>query len=221
MLLAVACSVAWQPTAPLHRALAPARASAPRLAVDTGVGKDASLEAEFESVKAASKVAADLAPSLEEMTTPARRRKRDAIYGAWRRAKSLVGLKKELDAAVLAQLSNDSDENVTEISVGLRSLIQLLGSPSTQAQAHAAAVLADLTRNSADNRADVAREGGIEPLVRLLTDGEVLPQCDARAEAAGALWSLAEGSHETKAAIADAEERWLELEMKREELESG
>ena len=28
-----------------------------------------------------------------------RRRKRDAIYGAWRRAKSLVGLKKELDAA--------------------------------------------------------------------------------------------------------------------------
>ena len=109
MLLAVACSVAWQPTAPVHRALAPARASAPRLAVDTGVGKDASLEAEFESVKAASKVAADLAPSLEEMTTPARRRKRDAIYGAWRRAKSLVGLKKELDAAA-AELTADECE---------------------------------------------------------------------------------------------------------------
>ena len=109
MLLAVACSVAWQPTAPVHRALAPARASAPRLAVDTGVGKDASLEAEFESVKAASKVAADLAPSLEEMTTPARGRKRDAIYGAWRRAKSLVGLKKELDAAA-AELTADECE---------------------------------------------------------------------------------------------------------------
>ena len=78
MLLAGTCSVAWQPTAPVHRALAPARASAPRLAVDTGVGADSSLEAEFESVKAASKVAADLAPSLEEMTTPARRRAADA-----------------------------------------------------------------------------------------------------------------------------------------------
>ena len=109
MILFAACSVAWQPTAPVHRALAPARASAPRLAVDTGVGKDASLEAEFESVKAASKVAADLAPSLEEMTTPARRRKRDAIYGAWRRAKSLVGLKKELDAAA-AELTADECE---------------------------------------------------------------------------------------------------------------
>ena len=50
MILFAACSVAWQPTAPVHRALAPARASAPRLAVDTGGGQDASLEAELESV---------------------------------------------------------------------------------------------------------------------------------------------------------------------------
>ena len=103
---------------------------------------------------------------------------------------------------MLAQLSNDSDENVTEISVGLRSLIQLLGSLDAGTGACRRRPRRP-HRNSADNRADVAR-GRHRALVRLLTDGEVLPQCDARAEAAGALWSLAEGSHETKAAIADA-----------------
>lgn len=57
-------------------------------------------------MKAASQVAAGIAPSIEEMATP-KRRKRDAITGAFRRAKTLVGLGKEL-REVSAELVADS-----------------------------------------------------------------------------------------------------------------
>ena len=112
----------------------------------------------------------------------------------------------ELASCVLAKLSGDSLENVGAIAAagGIAPLIRLLRSPSAQAQAYAACVLADLTRHSADNQADVAREGGIEPLVRLLSSEKGMVSVDAKAEAAGALWSMASGNEETKAAVADA-----------------
>ena len=48
-------------------------------------------------------------------------------------------------------------------------------------------MLADLTRQSSDNQNHVAREGGIEPLVRLLSTGM---NADAKAEAAGLVVAL-------------------------------
>ena len=54
---------------------------------------------EFESVKAASQVAAEIAPAVVSGEPP-RKRKRDAVIGAWRRAKALIGMKKELQQAV-------------------------------------------------------------------------------------------------------------------------
>ena len=52
-----------------------------------------------------------MAPAIEEMAVP-KRRKRDAVIGAWRRAKSLVGLGKELNelSADLVADSCDVDE---------------------------------------------------------------------------------------------------------------
>ena len=121
----------------------------------------------------------------------------------------------ELAAAVLAQLSADSEANVGAIAAcaSTKALIALLGSASEPAQAHAAAVLADLTRGSRETQGDqgrskeiearsremqedVAREGGIELLVGLLS-GE-----HACTEAANAIWSLAAGDADMKHTVA-------------------
>jgi len=121
----------------------------------------------------------------------------------------------ELAAAVLAQLSADSEANVGAIAAcaSTKALIALLGSASESAQAHAAAVLADLTRGSREMQGDqgrsdeidarsremqedVAREGGIELLVGLLS-GE-----HACTEAANAIWSIAAGDEDMKHMVA-------------------
>jgi len=73
--------------------------SVPRMAIDSAGTSSVSLEEEFESVKAASQVAAEIAPAVVSAEPP-RKRKRDAVIGAWRRAKALIGMKKELQQAV-------------------------------------------------------------------------------------------------------------------------
>ena len=66
------------------------------------------------------------------------------------------------------QLSGDSSRTGAIAAGGIAPLIRLLRSPSAQAQAYAACVLADLTCHWPTTR-QAAREGGIEPLVRLLS----------------------------------------------------
>ena len=62
------------------------------------------VQAEFESVKAASVVAADLAPAIEEMASPKANK-----VGLWKRAKSLVGLRKDLREASADLLDDQCD----------------------------------------------------------------------------------------------------------------
>ena len=95
----------------------------------------------------------------------------------------------DLAAAALSYLSGDSDENVRDIheAEGIEPLVAMLSSESVEGQAHAAAVLSDMTRVY---REEVAGEGGVEALVTLLTDGT---SSDIKAEAAGALWNIAAG----------------------------
>lgn len=109
----------------------------------------------------------------------------------------------ELAAAVLSNLSGDSDDNVTSISTsgGIRPLVALLSSSSYVAQAHSAAVLADMARKSARNQRHIIFEGGIAPLVALLGKDN---KPKAKAEAAGALCCLCSGLSETQKVVADA-----------------
>ena len=106
----------------------------------------------------------------------------------------------ELAAAALSHLTGDSDENVHTIQKegGIEPLVGLLNSENIEAKAHAAAVLSDITRVFRD---EVTSEGAIDALVDLLATGET---SDIRAEAAGALWSLAGGDPHTQAKVARA-----------------
>ena len=109
----------------------------------------------------------------------------------------------ELAAAVLARLSGDSQDNATSIAAGggIRQLVLLLGVNSSDAQAHAASVLSDISGTSTRFQAAIISEGGIAPLVALLAGTQPL---HTKAEAAGALLRLASGSAETQKAVADA-----------------
>ena len=99
---------------------------------------------------------------------------------------------KQLAVALMAKLSGDSEENVSEIAkfAGIKPLVALLASEDDETQCHAAVVLADITRVSQQYAASVAHEGGIPLLVALLETSSTL---DAKTEAAGALSSLSTG----------------------------
>ena len=107
----------------------------------------------------------------------------------------------ELAAAALSHLSGDSDENVIAIkdAAGIEPLVAMLKSDSVEGQAHAAAVLADMTRVYREEVAGA--EGTIDRLVTLLVEGS---SSDIRAEAAGTLWSLAAGGTKTQVLITKA-----------------
>lgn len=109
---------------------------------------------------------------------------------------------KLLAAAVMAKLSGDSEENIQAIaaSKGIPPLVALLDAEEAETQSHAAVVLADMTRGDVKHATDVASEGGVPLLVALLTKSHDL---DTKAEAAGALGSVAEG-HAQKVGSAGA-----------------
>uniref|UniRef100_A0A7S2DEB7 ABC1 atypical kinase-like domain-containing protein n=1 Tax=Haptolina brevifila TaxID=156173 RepID=A0A7S2DEB7_9EUKA len=105
------------------------------MAIESDVGKATSLEEEFESVKAASQVATALAEALPTAADQqaSKLRRGDRIRGAWRSARSVVGLGGAVKEAAL-ELVEDScdvdepevctDENRFKAAVGeLRSLI--------------------------------------------------------------------------------------------------
>ena len=79
-------------------------------------------------------------------------------------------------------------------------LVALLESQSFEAQAFAAAVISDLTRNSRECQEAVAQAEGIEPLIGLLTTGF---NAECKAEAAGALWSLSTSGKAQQTSISD------------------
>jgi vacuolar protein 8 len=106
----------------------------------------------------------------------------------------------ELAAAALSYLSSDSDDNVKAIrdAGGIECLAKMLSSDAPEGQAHAAAVLSDMTRVYRD---EVVQQGCIEVLVGLLSGGI---NSDIKAEAAGALWSVSAGGPVTQNLVADA-----------------
>lgn len=67
-------------------------------------------QSEFESVKAASKVAADLAPDLEAMSTPKRGKR-----NLWQKSKALIGLGKELRQASVDVVEDSCDIDEPEV----------------------------------------------------------------------------------------------------------
>lgn len=111
----------------------------------------------------------------------------------------------ELAAAVLSHLSaasTSTEDNIKAITTvnGTRPLIATLSHGSSIAQAHAAAVVADIARASSRNQKLILSEGGVSPLVAMLSNHN----SKARAQAAGALLALASGQPETQHAIAAA-----------------
>ena len=107
----------------------------------------------------------------------------------------------ELAVAVLSNLSA-LEECVAAImqSSGLKALVGMLSSAS-YASAHAASVIAAIARSSVRNKRQVISEGGIVPLVNLLSK-EQRPK--AKAESAGALQALAAEQPQTQKWIAEA-----------------
>ena len=97
---------------------------------------------------------------------------------------------KMLAAAVMSKLAGDSVDNVKEIAKaqGVKPLVALLSAEDPETQHHVAVVLADMTRVSQEHANAVAEEGGIPMLVSVLETGHSI---DAKAEAAGALGSIA------------------------------
>ena len=122
VVLAVSCSASVTafagPSAAKFSGATPAARTAVSPWMTAEINPDAttaseSLEAEFETIKAATSVAMEMAPAVAVLAEPApRKRKRDAVIGAWRSAKAVVGLRKELtDAAKeLVEDSCDVDE---------------------------------------------------------------------------------------------------------------
>ena len=106
----------------------------------------------------------------------------------------------ELAAAALSYLSSDSDDNVKAIrdAGGIECLVKMLSLDAPEGQAHAAAVLSDMTRVY---RNEVVQQGCIEVLVTLLSGGI---NSDIKAEAAGVLWSVSAGGPVTQNLVADA-----------------
>ena len=108
----------------------------------------------------------------------------------------------ELAAAVLSHLSalEDCIKAITAAN-GIRPLVAMLTTGTPAAQAHAAAVLSDIARVSIKYQRSIISEGGISPLVNLLSKEN---KSKAKAEAAGALLCLSAGQPATQKAVADA-----------------
>ena len=92
-----------------------------------------------------------------------------------------------LASAVLAQLSGDSEANVSEISAsnGIPPLVALLAEPD--AQQNATMVLADMCRISKAHSATVVKEGGLPPLLSLLSSSDSLEMKAFVADTLGSL----------------------------------
>ena len=57
-----------------------------------------------------------MAPAIEEMASPKeQKRKRDALFGAWRSAKTFVGLGKELTEASAELIGDSCDVDEPEV----------------------------------------------------------------------------------------------------------
>ena len=108
----------------------------------------------------------------------------------------------ELAAAVLSHLST-LDDCIKGIAAanGIRPLVMMLTTGTPPAQAYAATVLANMARASRDNQKKITSEGGITPLVTLLSKEN---RIKAKAEAASALLCLSQGQPVTQKAVADA-----------------
>jgi hypothetical protein len=74
-----------------------------------------SLEEEFESAKAASQVASEIAALMPMAATPARLRKRDRVAKVWRRTKSLVGLGSAVKEAAEELVGDSCDVDEPEV----------------------------------------------------------------------------------------------------------
>jgi len=101
-----------------HGAMRAVRALHPAMALesDIGTGKaPTTLEAEFESVKAASQVASALADALPTAAAAKPQRKRDRVIGAWRSAKSLVGLGSAIKDAAEELVDDSCDIDEPEV----------------------------------------------------------------------------------------------------------
>ena len=106
----------------------------------------------------------------------------------------------ELATAVLSNLAalEECVKGIVQAN-GLRPVVSMLSSGS-HAAAHAAAVLSAIAQSSVRNKRSILSEGGLVPLVNLLSK-EQRPK--AKAEAAGALKSLTSGQPQTQRAVAE------------------
>ena len=106
-------------------------ASAPlfMMAEDSSVAEQ-SLEAEFASVKAASEVAVKIMPEVEAMSKQST--KPNPVIGAWRRTKSLVGLRKDVKEAA-SLISKKGSAGSYSTCYALRSGSQLVTIPAVGA----------------------------------------------------------------------------------------
>lgn len=99
---------------------------------------------------------------------------------------------RELAASVLARLVNDPAgdpaDNVSKVasSGGIKALLMLLCTGSGRAESRAAYVLGTMARSSREIQQRIISEGGVEPLVRMLSEGTSL---EARVTPAAALQS--------------------------------
>ena len=109
----------------------------------------------------------------------------------------------ELAAAVLSALSSDAKANVSRIAKigGVQKMVDLLKSPNVDAHEHAAAIIADLSKESEDTHDAIMSEGAIDPLVALLS---AEASAEAKGEAAGALGSLCDGRIDTTLTVLQA-----------------
>ena len=115
----------------------------------------------------------------------------------------------ELATAVLSHLSV-SEDGIKAIAASgcIRPLVTMLASGTQMAQAHAAAVLAEMARTSTRSQNQIHSEGAISPLVSILAKESIGPK--AKAEAAGALLCLSSGQPDTQKAVSDAGAiKWL------------
>ena len=96
---------------------------------------------------------------------------------------------KMLAAAVMANLSGDSEENVAQIAAanGVKPLVALLNAEDGETQAHSAAVLADMAKRSQEHADIIQKEGAIPFLVRLLQEGQGVEVMGVAADVLGSI----------------------------------
>ena len=105
---------------------------------------------------------------------------------------------------VLVHLSGDKPENLISIAShgGVKPLVSLLTVESTEAQAKAAAVISNMSRDSKEIQTAVAKEGALELLVGMLDPSIPYMSGDDSQQGAGAAAAAA-----AAAAVAVARER--------------